>query len=168
MNKIIPVVLLSAVLSGCGGGDSDPFTSPLLGVWITELCEQAIDNNGVPVDSWVRGLYEFTVQGTIRRGSEVYSDANCVTLVSTTAPSDLTVPFTYKDNGPELLQEGINGAALFVEFGSGDQVASVNGFYTINNGSLCFSEAFTFGVSTIGVSESGSLSINFNNCLARP
>jgi len=170
VNKIIPITILLSMLPGCGGSGSNDTqsTSPLIGVWVTETCKQASDSNGVPLNVWGKGLYEFTNQGTIRLGNEQYLDSNCAVRGTPQALTDTTISITYKDNGSQLLQEGINGAALLIEIGTGNQVSSVDAFYTINNNSLCFSDAFTFEAFTFGVSELGASSIDFSNCLIRP
>jgi len=170
VDKIILITILFVVIPGCGGGGADDAqsTSPLIGTWVTESCEQASDSNDMLLNTWAKGLYEFTNQGTIRIGNEQYSDSNCTVPGSTQAPSDTAIPIIYKDNGSQLLQEGINGAGLLIEVGTGSQVSSVDAFYTINNNSLCFSDAFTFEALTFGISEIGASSIDFGSCLSRP
>lgn len=168
MNKFVVVVALS-ILSGCGGGtDEIQPISPLMGVWITESCDQASDSNGTLVNFWLKALYEFTTQGEILIGREEYSDSNCVTLNNTVSPATVNTPITYQDGGAKLLQEGINGGGLLIEIGAGAQLLSIDAFYTINNNSLCFSDAFTFDALGFGISELGTDAIDFDNCLIMP
>ena len=168
MNKLVITVILT-ILSGCGGGtDETQPASPLIGVWITESCEQASDSNGTLVNIWLKALYEFTTQGEILIGREEYSDSNCVTHNNTVEPTTLNTSVTYQDRGTKLLQEGIDGGGLLIEMGTGNQFVSVDAFYTINNSLLCFSDAFAFEALGFGVSESGTDAIDFNNCLIMP
>ena len=161
----ITIVLSILILSGC---DNDDNNSPLLGIWQTEVCEQTTDSNNQPLDSWVKGIYEFTVQGTIRLGHYLYTDSNCSLLSISHEPTELPDPVTFQDKGQQLLQEGINGGSLYIEMPNPNQMQTFDGFYTINNGSLCFSEAFIFEASTFAVVPYGLVDINFNNCLTRP
>jgi len=166
MNKMIILVLSLILLSGCGGGDSNntDTTSSLVGVWVTESCEQASDSNGTLQNIWIKGLYEFTNQGKVLLGKELYLDSNCITISSTQTPAEQITPITYKDQGSRLLQEGINGGGLQIS----NQSLSIDAFYTINNNSLCFSDAFTFEALKFGISQSGTDAIDFNKCLTTP
>jgi hypothetical protein len=166
--KSITTILLTLFIISCGN-DNDSDTSPLLGgIWATESCGQAEDSNGAPVDRWAIGLYKFTIGGTIQSGHRFYSDSDCTQLIETQSPSDLDVPVTYEDTGEQRLQEGIDGRGLTINFGQADDFITVDGFYTINEGSLCFSDAFTFEPTRFGVSEAGTDEIDFEHCLTRP
>ena len=166
-SRSIIIGLVALLTTGCNS-DSNTNISPLLGIWVTESCAQASDSNGIPVNVWVKSLYEFTTYGTIRLGREEYTDSNCVTFSDVVAPAEAQIPITYTDQGQVLLQEGIAGGDLLIEMGEGAQFLSVKAFYTINNGSLCFSDAFTFEATTFGISQSGTDAIDFNNCLTMP
>lgn len=168
--KIIGIILslTTLLIGGCENSNNDSSNSPLLGVWVTESCEQASDNTGAPVNVWLKSLYEFTDQGSIRVGREEYTESNCSTASNLVEPSEGQVPIKYTDQGQVLLQEGINGGSLFIEMGEGAQLVSLDAFYSINNGSLCFSDAFTFEALTFGISQSGTDAIDFSNCLTRP
>jgi len=158
------LVFFGLVLSGCGSSSDDEST-PLVGKWITEACEQVSDTNNVLVDVWARGIYEFTEQGAILFGLEIYSDSNCITFSSTQSGNSAA---DYNDLGPLQLQEGVDGGSLVIEMGTGTQFLSIDAFYTISNNVLCFSDAFTFEVFSFGIAESGTTAIDFNNCLAKP
>lgn len=166
MNKLNLLAIILTMLSGCGGGDSNN-TSPLIGIWITESCEQASDNNGTLQNIWLKGLFEFTNQGKILIGNEIYSDSNCITQTNNT-PLTEVIPVTYQDHGSQTLQEGIEGGGLLIETGTGNQILSIDAFYTINNNSLCFSDVFTFEALGFGASEARTIAIDFDNCLTRP
>ncbi|MDH5446841.1 MAG: hypothetical protein OEY52_14925 [Gammaproteobacteria bacterium] len=170
MNISILLVISLIILSGCGSGDTNNTqpSTPLLGVWVTESCEQISDKNEVPQNIWFKGLYEFTDQGKILLGAEQYSDSNCITHSKTRTPAEVNVPITYQDHGPQTLQEGINGGGLLIEIGEGDQLISTDAFYTIQNNSLCFSDAFTFEALKFSNSGPGTEAIDFDNCLVRP
>ncbi|MEW8624713.1 MAG: hypothetical protein AB2551_03060 [Candidatus Thiodiazotropha sp.] len=169
MNKsLINTLCLALFISGCGSdNDSDP--SPLLGRWVTESCEQAKYEDGTPTNTWYRGYYEFTVFQTIQLEHSTYSDSNCTQFLDVTSPPDNNIlAATYQDTGERQLQEGISGRGLTIELGEDERRIDVDAFYTINNGSLCFSDAFTFEALIFGVSETGSDNIDFEHCLTRP
>ena len=169
MKKIgIIIGLITLLITGCENSNNNNNNSPLLGVWVTESCVQASDSNGSPINLWLKALYEFTTQGTIRFGLEEYTDSNCVTLSNVVDPAESQVPISFTDQGEVLLQEGINGGGLLIEMGTGAQFVSIDAFYTINSNVLCFSDAFTFEALTFSVSQSGTDAIDFNNCLTRP
>ena len=175
------VIFVLGLMAGCGGGDSNINSSPLVGVWITEMCEQAINDN-IEITAWVKGLFEFTTQGTvtvgnvsysdqgiIKLGHIAYSDSNCVISTSTQTPSDVRIgqPILYQDLGEEVLQEGILGSRLTIGLTTPESIQSVTGFYTLNNGSLCFSDNVTFEPFSSGVSPTGSSAIDYENCLTK-
>jgi hypothetical protein len=164
--RCITVGIIGLLATGCND-NNDTNSSPLLGVWVTESCEQASDDNGMFVNLWLKGLYEFTKYGTIREGYEEYTDSGCEILNDTVEPYEDTVPITYTDQGQVVLQEGINGDALLIEMGEGTELVSVDGFYTINSGSLCFSDAFTFEATVFGITQSGEEAIDFEHCLTK-
>lgn len=168
MKTTSSLIALCLLLGGCPSHDTGTNQSPLVGAWISDSCEQSFDSSGSPVNAWIRSLYEFTSQGTIRLGREEYADANCVTLHGSVAPVELDVPVMYVDKGPQALLEGIEGAGLVIEMGSGEQLLSVEAYYTINGGKLCLSDAFTFEALRFGISESGNDAIDFSHCLIRP
>lgn len=153
------------LLIGC---ESSNTNSSLPGVWQTESCQQATDSNGQPVNIWAKGIYDFTSQGTIRIGHKSYTDSNCSLLSTSQEPTEFPVTVTFQDKGQLILQEGINGSSLYIEMHTPGQMQSFDGFYTINSGSLCFSEAFRFEVFTFAVVPFDVVDINFNNCLTRP
>lgn len=167
MNKlVITLCLIALLVVGCSDGDSDS-RSPLLGVWITEACDQASVSNGSPVNVWIKSIYEFTSLGTIRIGREEYTDSGCQASVNVLDPTEGEVLITYVDQGEVLLQEGIDGGSLFIDMSTETQSLGMDAFYTINNDTLCFSDAFTFGAVTFGISETGTDAIDFESCLVR-
>ena len=179
--KGVIVILLLGVIAGCGGGDNSSNSSSIVGVWITERCEQVVDRNGVLQDTWGKGLYEFTTQatvtleragfevdGVIKIGNIIYSDSNCEVITSSQAPTESEQPVVaYQDLGEEVLQEGIPGHRFVVIFAMPDSARFVNGFYTINNGSLCFSDIFLSVFHWTLSFPTESPAIDFENCLVK-
>ena len=159
---------LFLLLIGCNGSSNK---SPLLGSWVTESCKQSTNSSGEPQDIWLRGLYQFTTKGKILYDTDKYEDSDCISLKNNIITSENTINFTYQDSGAVVLQEGIDGGELLIEMNPEGPILepiSVKGFYTINNGTLCLSDAFTFEANRFGVSELSSDDIDFNNCLIRP
>jgi hypothetical protein len=150
----------------------------LVGIWATEACEQASDDNGTLLGIWGKGLFEFSAQGgvtdggvsypdqgVIRLGHITYSDSNCVVVVDTRSPADTDPLVRYQDLGEAALQEGVPGHGLIVAVTAPGSTLSANGFYTLTNGRLCFSDMFTFAPFNFDASEAGSTAIDFGNCL---
>lgn len=159
------LVSVSLLVAGCVNDGGSDETSPVAGAWITESCEQVSDSGGSLVNVWMKGLYEFSSEGIIRIGHQGYADADCVTLGESVAPAD--TPVTYVDKGPQMLQEGIEGAGLNVTVDIPDHFSSVDGYYLISGGRLCFSDRFVFEATTFGVSGLGGDAIDFSQCLVR-
>ncbi len=51
------------------------------------------------------------------------------------------------------LEEGIEGGKITVNFNAEEQIMVVEGFYTINNDSLCFSDNLNFEPYIVSTSE---------------
>ncbi|MES9834125.1 MAG: hypothetical protein ABW139_17955 [Candidatus Thiodiazotropha sp. DIVDIV] len=176
MNKSSYITLVVAffTITGCGNDDSrsnDTEQSPLLGVWLTESCEPVPQNETNVTTRWAKSYYEFTSFDTIRIKLELFSDSDCTLNYpthETEEPIENPIPITYLDTGELLLQEGVSGGGMTINFGVAEQQVSVDAFYTINQGRLCFSDAFTFEVLKFGISEIGQAEIDFENCLTRP
>lgn len=164
MMKGLIAALLLPLLVAC---ENNTASSPLVGNWITESCEQMRDANNQPLDYWVRGLYEFSMEGRIRLGTRGYTDSNCQTQVQYKPPGPQVTPFTFEDLGEAFLQEGIDGRALRVSVASPSGLFAASGYYVIDNNRACFSEVFRFYAMRTGVSESSADTIDFNNCLLR-
>lgn len=162
MKLLINIIVISVFLLGCNNN-----SSPLVGSWVTESCEQLSDESGSLLNIWAKGIYEFTNQSTILFSPEVYSDANCENL-SNPQPNIIgESSVTYIDLGQELLQEGIDGGGLTIIFDTGSQSFSFDGYYTINNNVMCLSDSFTFGALGLSVSQAGSDAIDFGACLLK-
>jgi hypothetical protein len=167
MNKLTITLCLNVLLVvGCDDNDSDS-RSPLLGTWITEACEQAYDSNGLPVNIWIKSIYEFTSLGAIRIGLEEHTDPSCQKSSNVLEPTENLTLISYIDQGEVLLQEGISGGSLYIDMSNATESLSIDSFYTINDGTLCFSGAFTFGALTFGITQTGTDAIDFENCLVR-
>ena len=165
-------IFLSILLAGCDDthNSSPLYTSPLIGTWITESCEQAVDINMMPIDTWVKGLYKFTDQGTIQVGKNNYYDSDCINLSFSYPPYERINPnehTKYVDNGELLLQEGINGNSLLIENSLSFYNKPLSFFFTIHNNILCFSDAIKFEAQVFSITTDGSESINFINCLIK-
>ncbi len=164
MIKRLIAASLLPLLVAC---ENNTASSPLVGNWITESCERLEDANGQPLDYWMRGLYEFSSEGKIRRGMRSYEDANCQSQVLYEAPGSLGVAMTFEDLGEAFLQEGLDGRRLRVSLGSPPLALEVEGYYFIDDKRVCFSEAFRFHATGAGISGPSADAIDFGNCLRR-
>ncbi|MET0026043.1 MAG: hypothetical protein ABW101_00280 [Candidatus Thiodiazotropha sp.] len=156
--------LVGILLSGCNS-DGKQNETPLIAVWVTDSCEQALYETGQPSNTWVRGLYQFTHEGSLLVGYEMYADASCFSVSSKKLPFDPQLTISFSDDGPVTLEEGIIGHPLTITMGEGDQLVSVDAYYTINDGSLCVSDAFTLEALSFGISPTGMDAIDFEHCL---
>ena len=164
--RLFAFIPFSVFISSCGGSDGD--VSPLVGTWETEKCELASDLGSTTVNSWVKGIYEFTSSGRILLGKEIYEDSNCVVQKQLIDTSESPDYIRYYDRGEVLLEEGIDGHELTIDMDSGSQPMSISAFFTINGGELCFSRAYIFEPSRFGMYESANPEIDFDNCLRKP
>ena len=165
MNKISLLTILASIVSGCGGGGNNTqTTSPLIGVWATQACTQLTDSDGMPVNIWVKGNYEFKSDGNIIFEPKGYTDSNCTTATANFISGSLAV-VTFQDQGSTTLQEGISGYKLYINYTHPLGDADANGFYTINNDSLCFSQSFVLEPNNFGIALPEISDIDFNKCL---
>jgi hypothetical protein len=164
--SLFTTVTLCFLLIGCGSSDHNQ--SALAGRWVTTSCEQPSDISGTSAEVWIKSIYEFTSEGAVLNGYYRYSDSNCENLSSSTPPAAFPKYLvTYVDKSPQTLQEGIEGNALMLKVDMVDDSFSVDAFYTINAGVLCFSDAFDFGALSFGFSDMGTDAIDFTHCLRR-
>jgi len=161
--KRIPLLLLTITLISCENNTD----SSLIGSWKTLACDQAEDINGNTINSWSKGIYEFTNTGTILFYSEPYSDSQCVNKADAPNPPNYGQSAIYEDRGAVTLQEGINGRAFYMSMGSLQSFISLEAYYTISNQQLCFSNVFSFEPFIFGIFTSGSNSIDFEKCLEK-
>ncbi len=161
MQKGMLVAAFLPLFVACG---SITDSSPLVGRWITESCEQLTDDNANLIDVWVRGIYDFSADGDIRMTMREYADSNCQKQTAG-VNADTGFTISYEDLGEEFLQEGIDGRGLRVTYGSGLLSFSAKGFYVIDGDKACFSEAFRFDATGFGGSIGGADAIDFTSCL---
>jgi len=161
-------LLLSVIaFTGCSedNNSKNNENSPLLGKWDTQLCEQIIDSsNTPPTTTWAKGTYEFFQNGDILFSTNSYTDSNCTTIAFNTLNTTSSIA-SFLDLGETTLEEGISGNKLNIELQGPDQTISTNGFYTINNNTLCFSLSYSFEPSSFGISLSERAPIDFTDCL---
>jgi len=137
-----------------------------VGTWKTQACDQSTDINGNPYPLWARGVYTFTGDGWMQFYSEYYLDSQC-SLLSTSNPPNDGPSAVYIDWGEEIIDEGIPGHRLLLSGGSGSNAVSSEGFYTISNRRLCFSETFVLEPFQYVINQTRNDLINFNRCLIR-
>lgn len=165
--KHTSLFLTIIVFTGCSANDNsnNNINSPLLGKWETQSCEQLVDSSfNPPFTIWLKATYEFFQNGDIIFSTNSYADANCTTIAFNTLNPVSPVAF-FQDLGPTILEEGIPGNKLIIEIYPPNQTISTNGFYTINNNILCFSQSYSFEPSSFGISLIERTPIDFTNCL---
>jgi hypothetical protein len=161
------------LMAGCNSNDNSAERSPLNGYWITDVCEHVEWNSDMPAympsnEMWVKGIYEFKYGGQIRQFLQYYPDSSCTGDIELYEPTLEPNKYpTFADLGEETLEEGIQGGRILIDFPMIPNVllGSVEGFYTINSGSLCFSQNLHFNAMSWGISEVGDTNIDFEQCL---
>lgn len=171
MTRVYNTVLLAVTLLGaCNHNESGAPSSPLIGEWITTACEQAVDGSDNPIDLWMRGIFMFEEGGVIVYSYEEHEDSSCTGTATIVTPDVIGETGTFEELRSVLLEEGINGTVIRftspVDPDTGDAF-SVDAFYTINSGTLCFSRGARFVPSGYQISMAGASAIDFENCLKR-
>jgi hypothetical protein len=162
--KSIIFIVISILITSCSNSNSKD--TELMGHWRTQACTQAVDLNDVLVDFWFKADYEFTSNGYVIMNLEKYTDAQCIAKAQTIESLDTVASYT--DQGETTLQEGIQGHGFTLSFPIPDKTSEIDGYYTVNNGVLCFSGIYIFSSLEFGFSEvAGDSSINFDNCLVK-
>lgn len=149
------VAVIALVISGCEVEQQNDSPSPLVGTWLTDACEQMADAEGTPVEQWARGLYSFYSSGTLVARFNQYGDSGCTT--ATQLVDDLSEPAasptSYRDLGEETLENGIAGGGVVIWAETDSTTYEFQGYYTVNNGSLCFSNKLNFDPLSISSSD---------------
>ena len=158
--------LITLILISCSNDNSEQnATSPLLGKWETQACQEKIDSSTTPsLVTFSKATYEFLVNGDILFSPNSYTDSSC-TIIAFITLSPNTGIAKFQDLGETTLEEGISGNRLNIQMQIPDETLSTNGFYTINNNILCFSHSFIFTSSSFGLTVNEIAPIDFSNCL---
>lgn len=163
------VALIMLVISGCEVEQQKNSPSPLVGTWLTDACTQMTGDDGTPLEHWAQGLYTFYSSGTLAARFNQYADADCIT--PTLLVEDLSEPATsaisYQDLGEETLEGGIPGGKIVVRAETDSSTYEFQGYYAIDNGSLCFSHKLNFDPLSISSLDTEGTDIDFEKCLTR-
>lgn len=171
MKKFL-VVLISVITIGCQHDNSNEATSPLMGAWLTNACElneipESSALKDSPLPFWGKGLYVFHVDGHISHDILAFEDSSCSgesRLLKTQVENEDLLLFS--DLGQEILEEGVEGGRIMITINL-DEPGTIEGFYTINSGSLCFSDRLNFHAFFWLGREIESKAIDFENCLSK-
>jgi len=158
------LIIICIYLSACNGDGND---SELQGNWITKSCEQATERLGSHEGKYCKGIYAFTSANTLTSSIQFYSGAACDVATDKLEPSSSGKPITYSDLGVVTLQEGIGGSQLNLILPVQDAPVTIEGFYTLTSGELCFSDNMNFNVYSFSSSSSETDSIDFEKCLVK-
>ncbi len=159
----IILTLLFFGVAGCQGEHKNQELSPLAGKWITDACDQF-----EPAAKWGKGIFDFNSFGQIIMGFRSFDDSSCSgEFVSVEQPQvSVEIQLTFNDIGEEILDEGIEGGRVEITIPAPEPII-IQGFYTINGSSLCFSDNLNFGVLSWSTSEAEFTSIDFEKCLSK-
>ncbi|MCG7984820.1 MAG: hypothetical protein JAY90_18965 [Candidatus Thiodiazotropha lotti] len=162
-----------ALLNGCNddnNSENRTEQSPLVGLWVTESCEHVEQEESNTTQIWAKGSYEFTSFGAMYMEPKAYYDSDCTRprpQANDPAPIHLYQPDTYQDLGETMLQEGIIGRSLIIEFNFDGVKYPIDAYFTINQDRLCFSEVLILEALRFGFENDGSTDIDFEACLIR-
>jgi hypothetical protein len=171
--KLYLYMIVAFLMIGCNSNENSGELSPLNGYWVTDACESVDWNNDMPAytdsnETWVKGIYEFRYGGQIRQFIQFYPDSSCTGDIELYEPTvEPGKSPTFVDLGEETLEEGIQGGRIAIDFPMMPDVLldSIEGFYTINSGSLCFSRNLHFSAMSWGITEWEETNIDFEKCL---
>ncbi len=161
MRKILALLIFG--IAGCQSEHTNKELSSLSGKWITDACEQLEPN-----DEWGKGIFDFNSLGEIIMSFRSFADSSCSgEFVLIEQPQELDEPqLTFNDIGVEILEEGIEGGRIEITIPASVPVI-VQGFYTINGSSVCFSDNLNFDVLSWSSSEAEYTTIDFEKCLSK-
>lgn len=168
MKIVVVLIALMTSLIGCHHGEKNGESPKLLGQWITDTCAQGNDDENSSIGQWARGVYAFHVSGMITISLRFFEDSSCsgsFTLIE--SESSLDSSLTYEDHGTVTLEEGIEGGEIAVNFRFEEKDIIVEGFYSINSASLCFSDNLNFEPYIVSTSEAEYTTIDFEKCLSK-
>ncbi|MFK5893910.1 MAG: hypothetical protein QM504_11880 [Pseudomonadota bacterium] len=160
MKKIFTLAFIM-LLASCDNNNTDA----LQGIWETKLCEVAPSSLGPHEGKYGKGIYEFTENNTIKSTIQFYSGASCDEKTETLETSGNDQLLIFIDSGATTLEEGISGHGFSITYPVPDQPSSFDGFYTLINGELCFSDIINFNVYSVRSSGAETVSIDFEKCL---
>ena len=164
MKKIGILLILLTHLTAC---DNNSDKASILGVWHTEACEQAPDTLGSNSGSWGKGRYEFTDNNIINVSIQFYTGASCSITSELIEAVNINSPLTFIDFGQVTLEEGIEGNQFYLTLPIPDAPSTIEGFYTLNNSKLCFSDNINFNPYSVSSSEIETTAIDFEKCLVK-
>ena len=156
-----------AILVSCSSSDDaqQNINSPLLGAWETQACDNEPDTIMLSTDKpWEKGTYEFMPNGDIFFTSSGYQNSTCTLSAGGIASISSTID-SFKDQGEVTLEEGILGNRVNITTNFSLGIFSANGFYTINNNTLCFSHSYIFETTGLGILLDERPPIDFTTCL---
>lgn len=162
------LIIIMLLIMGCQLTLSDNIVSPLRGKWLTDTCSQMTGSGAELLDAWGKGIYQFYPNGALVPSIERYSDSSCTgasTVIETFYAS--TTPFSFQDLGEVTLQEGIQGGKIILDIDDGDAGIRIEGFYTINNDTLCLSDKINLEPFAISSSNAEGDAIDFAKCLSK-
>lgn len=169
--KSISAIIFTIILF-CTGCDTDNTPPPIEGKWVTQACEQTSDSPNPGLSRWSKGTYEFTTERELLIGSISYTDADCITHISTQAGTIANTQISFSHLGATSVEEGVEAFGLSLLPYRDDRETVYDGVYTINNNILCLSETFSFGVTGYHLSglsgEPDKIRIDFTKCLEKP
>ncbi len=169
MGRYLSFISLVLSISGCSGSSVDTLKLDLFGDWKTQVC--MFDQYSIFNDEghWEEAVYSFWSNGDITKSRLIYNDSACSGTFKRIEPAaDGVVAGNFADLGPAVLENGSgNGRRLrlYLYF-MGDEY-EYEGFYSIMDDKICFSDLFNFSVIAISASKDGSSDINYERCLVR-
>lgn len=168
MGWYMSVITAALLLSGCGGSDKNNLATGLFGEWKTQICNFELYSNYYDEGHWEEVIYDFKRDGRIIKAQLVYGDSTCNgEFLRIEPPVGGTAAGGFVDLGVAQLEEGVDGGRLELRLSFLNERYTYEGFYTISDQKICFSNLFNFGTIAISASINGRTAINYEDCLVR-
>ncbi len=168
MKRYLSVIAVVLLLTGCDGSNKNNSAPELFGEWKTQICNFEIGSTYYDAGHWKEVIYDFKRDERIIKTQLVYSDSECNGEFQRIAPpADSMAAGSFLDLGEAQLEEGVDGGRLQVGLIFLSESYTYEGFYTIFDHKICFSDLFNFGTIAISASNNGRTAINYEDCLVR-
>ena len=160
--KPLLIIIVFIHIASCSSQNNE---SNIVGTWKTQPCVAHSELSGL----WLKATYEFTTEGSITYQSNGFTDSDCVTPIN---PDHYIYGFPYNaiytSTGAGITPDGLQGIGIVIQItGPTNEIASSEGYYTITNNTLCFSNVFIFNANGYSINTEGNKNINFESCLAK-
>lgn len=167
MGRCLSVIAVVLLLTGCSGSNRSSSASELLGEWKTRICDFEPGSTYYDAGHWEEVVYDFKRDERIIKTLLVYDDSTCSGEFQRIESADGMSSAGFSDLGEAQLEEGVDGGVLQLRLFFLNESYTYEGFYTVSDQTICFSDLFNFDTIAISASIDGRTAIDYENCLVR-